>query len=101
MEFSSFFAGAFLFHYRLLPSTRKDAEMPKAVKDYTSPPHKIIAMLYEGRDKLRKKYTELKRQLRAAENQIRAVEKSREMWRQRAKEAEAEKKRPADHGECR
>ena len=66
--------------------------MPKDVKDYSSPTHKIIEMLYEGRNKLRKKYTELKSRLRVAENQVRAVEKSRERWRQRAEAAEAEKK---------
>ena len=70
--------------------------MPKAIKDYTSPPHKIVAMLYEGRNKLRKKYSELKRRLRTAENQVRAVEKSREMWRQRAETAETETSKKTD-----
>jgi hypothetical protein len=58
--------------------------------EYRSPPHKIIAMLKNGRDNLRLKYRELMKQRRAAENQARTVEKSRAMWRARAEAAEAE-----------
>ena len=64
--------------------------MVKAVEDYRSPPHKIIAMLKKGRDDLRVKYRVLMQQRRTAENQVRAVENSREMWRARAEAAEAE-----------
>lgn len=64
--------------------------MVKALDEYLSPPHKIIAMLKKGRDNLRLKYRELMKRLRAAENQARAVEKSRAMWRARAEAAEAE-----------
>jgi len=64
--------------------------MPKAIHEYRSPPHKIIAMLKKGRDDLRAKYRELMEQRRTAENQVRAVEKSRSMWRARAEAAEAE-----------
>jgi chromosome segregation ATPase len=64
--------------------------MVKALDEYRSPPHKIIAMLKKGRDNLRLKYRELMKQLRVAENQARTVEKSRAMWRARAEAAEAE-----------
>jgi len=64
--------------------------MVKAVEEYRSPPHKIIAMLKKGRDDLRVKYRNLMQQRRTAENQVRAVENSREMWRARAEAAEAE-----------
>ncbi len=64
--------------------------MVKAIEDYRSPPHKIIAMLKKGRDDLRAKYRKLMEQRRTAENQARAVEKSRVMWRTRAEAAEAE-----------
>ena len=64
--------------------------MVKALDEYRSPPHKIIAMLKKGRDDLRVKYRELMEQRRVAENQVRAVEKSRAMWQQRAEAAEAE-----------
>ncbi len=64
--------------------------MVKALEEYRSPSHKIIAMLKKGRDDLRVKYRELMKQRRMAENQVRAVEKSRAMWRQRAEVAEAE-----------
>jgi chromosome segregation ATPase len=64
--------------------------MVKTIEEYRSPPHKIIAFLKKGRDDLRVKYRELMEQRRTAENQVRAVEKSRAMWRARAEAAEAE-----------
>lgn len=64
--------------------------MPKEISDYKSPPHKIIAFLKEGRDQLREKYRLLREKLRVAENQIRAVTKSRAVWRSRAEAAETE-----------
>ena len=64
--------------------------MVKAIDEYRSPPHKIIALLKKGRDDLRVKYRKLMEQRRAAENQVRAAEKSRQMWRARAEAAEAE-----------
>lgn len=67
--------------------------MVKAIDEYCSPPHKIIAMLKKGRDDLRVKYRDLMEQRRAAENQVRAITKSREMWRARAEVAEAELKK--------
>ena len=64
--------------------------MVKAIHEYRSPPHKIVAMLKKGRDDLRVKYRELMKQRRGAENQVRVVEKSRDTWRERAEAAEAE-----------
>jgi len=66
--------------------------MPKEIADLKSPPHKIISFLKKGRDQLRVKYREQREKLRVAENQIRAVTKSREAWRDRAEAAEAELK---------
>jgi len=66
------------------------SDMVKALEEYRSPPHKVLAMLKKGRDDLRVKYRALMEQRRAAENQARAVEKSRELWRARAEAAEAE-----------
>jgi hypothetical protein len=67
-----------------------DAKMPKSVLDYKSPTHKVVAFLGNGLEKLRVKYRALRVQFRRAENQIRAVTKSREMWAARARLAEAE-----------
>ena len=50
-------------------------------------------MLRKGRDDLRAKYRELREKLRVAENQNRAVETSRQAWRERAEAAEAEVKK--------
>ena len=70
----------------------KEYTMPKEVADYKSPPHKIVAFLKKSRDQLREKYREQQEKLRVAENQVRAVTKSREAWRTRAAAAEAELK---------
>lgn len=64
--------------------------MVKALDEYRSPPHKVLAFLKKGRDALRVKYRELMEQRRVAENQVRAVEESRAQWRARAEAAEAE-----------
>jgi hypothetical protein len=64
--------------------------MPKSIVDYKSPPHKVVAFLRNGLDKLRVKYTALRVEFRRVENQVRAVTKSRRMWEQRARLAEAE-----------
>lgn len=64
--------------------------MTKDLAELKSPPHKIIAFLKKGRDRLREKYRQLREKLRVAENQVRAVTKSRDAWRSRAKAAEAE-----------
>lgn len=67
-----------------------DARMTKAIQDYKSPTHKIIAFLKKGRDDLRQKYANLRVELRRAQNQVRAVTKSRQNWELRARSAEAE-----------
>lgn len=64
--------------------------MVKALDEYRSPTHKVLALVKKGRDALRVKYRALMEQRRVAENQVRAVEKSRAMWRARAEAAEAE-----------
>lgn len=57
---------------------------------YKSPAHKVIGFLKLGRDQLREKYRLLRKSMRVAENQVRAVTKSRDSWRQRAEAAELE-----------
>lgn len=64
--------------------------MTKRIEQYSSPTHKILALLYTGREKLRQKYKAIREDLRVSQNQVRAVEKSREMWRSRAEAAEEE-----------
>jgi hypothetical protein len=74
----------------LLFLPRKEYHVVKALDEYLSPSRKIMVMLKQGRDNLRVKYREVMDQRRVAENQVRAVEKSRAMWRTRAEAAEAE-----------
>lgn len=62
--------------------------MTKKLDEYESPTHKVLALLHKGRQKLRTKYKAVREELRVAQNQVRAVEKSRQMWRARAEEAE-------------
>jgi hypothetical protein len=57
-------------------------------KVFKSPKHKIFGMLIAGRAKWKAKHHEVKKMLKLAGNQIRAVTKSRENWRARAVEAE-------------
>ena len=64
--------------------------MAKALHEYKSPSHKVFEILKNGRDGWREKYGNLKSNVRKMENQVRAVERSRQKWRQRAEDAEAE-----------
>jgi len=70
----------------------QERTMPEDIARYKSPPHKVIEFLKKGRDQLREKYRLLREKHRVAENQIRAVTKSREAWRTRAEAAEAKLK---------
>jgi hypothetical protein len=82
--------GDFVPFLRLIPVLfPQDAQMTKTLDEYRSPKHKLIAMLKKGRENLREKYRELMKRVRVAENQVRAVEASREQWRVRAEAAEA------------
>ena len=47
-------------------------------------------MLHKGREKLRLKYSTVREELRVAQNQVRAVQSSRAIWRDRAEAAEEE-----------
>lgn len=62
-------------------------------KEYTSPTRKLLRFFESSRDGWKAKYQEVKKQLKLAQNQIRAVEKSRARWRQDAEDARGE----ADH----
>jgi hypothetical protein len=81
----------------------KDTPMTKLINEYKSPSHKVLAMLHQGREKLRLKYKVTREDLRVAQNQVRAVESSRAMWRGRAEAAEEElrllKKRADNSGQ--
>ncbi len=59
-------------------------------EQYKSPVRKILAWLESSRDRWKVKYASVKSQLRKTENQVRAVEDSRETWRRRAEAAEGE-----------
>ena len=67
--------------------------MPFSVTKYLSPQHKVLQFLQRSRDLWKKKHHELKMQIKLAANQVRAVETSRQMWRERAEAAEAELQR--------
>ena len=64
--------------------------MSSQATKYLSPQHKIQQFLQRSRALWKKKHHELKMQIKLAANQVRAVEKSRQMWRERAEAAEAE-----------
>lgn len=60
---------------------------------FRSPRHKVAQFLERSRDLWKSKHHELKKQVKLAYNQVRAVEKSRQMWRERAQGAERELRR--------
>ena len=60
-----------------------------------SPVRKLMVFFQKSRDQWKAKHHELKTQLKLEQNQVRAVEKSRENWRQRAVLAEREQARLA------
>ena len=64
--------------------------MAKSINEYKSPAHKVVSFLGEGLEQLRSKYTELRKNFRSTQDQVRAVTKSRDAWRVRAEAAEAQ-----------
>lgn len=62
--------------------------MSSPATKYLSPQHKIQQFLQRSRELWKKKHHKLKMKIKLATNQVRAVEKSRQMWRERAEAAE-------------
>ena len=58
--------------------------------EYSSPAHKLIKFFRSSRDNWKTKHQQVKRELKLAQNQVRAVEKSRAKWRQAAEATRAE-----------
>lgn len=50
--------------------------------EFSSPPHKLIRFFRSSRDKWKTKHQKVKKDLKLAQNQVRAVERSRTKWRQ-------------------
>lgn len=64
--------------------------MNMQLDEFKTPPRKLLSKLLTSRDKLRSKYKALREQLRGAQNQVRVVENSRQLWKDRAIRAEKE-----------
>ena len=64
--------------------------MNMQLDEFKTPPRKLLSKLLTSRDKLRNKYQAVREQLRVAQNQVRAVENSRQLWKDRAISAEKE-----------
>ncbi len=63
--------------------------MPAEVLDqFSSPIRKLVPFFKKSRDRWKAKYMKLKAARKLMQNQVRAVEKSREMWKQRAEASE-------------
>lgn len=63
--------------------------MANALLDqFTSPGRKLLPFFINSRDSWKAKHHELKKQIKLVSNQARAVEASREQWRERATAAE-------------
>ena len=55
---------------------------------FTSPGRKLLPFFVKSRDNWKAKHHELKKEAKLLSNQVRAVEASREHWRERATAAE-------------
>jgi hypothetical protein len=63
--------------------------MPNSIAArYKSPIHKVLSLLEKGRDNWKAKYSELKQLNKYLLNKLRRIEQSKEVWKQRAIEAE-------------
>lgn len=63
--------------------------MANALLDrFTSPGRKLLPFFISSRDNWKAKHHELKKEAKLLSNQVRAVETSREHWRERATAAE-------------
>lgn len=60
---------------------------------FKSPIVKIAAFFEKSRDRWKEKYQTVKAEVRSVKHQIRAIEKSRQLWRDRAEAAEAQLKK--------
>lgn len=63
------------------------AAMETKERSYKSPVGKLLPFFHNSRDRWKAKHHELKRQLKREQNQVRAVEKSRAVWRHKAEAA--------------
>lgn len=64
--------------------------MPTQVLDqFSSPIRKLVPFFKKSRDAWKAKYMNVKAARKLMQNQVRAVEKSREIWKQRAETFEA------------
>lgn len=64
-------------------------------REWKSPVRKLLAFFEKSRDQWKAKHHDLQSRLKKEQNQVRAVEKSRESWRLRAEAAEREQARLA------
>jgi len=62
--------------------------METTERSYKSPVGKLMAFFQHSRDGWKAKHHELKKQLKKEQNQVRAVEKSRAAWRQKAEDSQ-------------
>jgi hypothetical protein len=76
----------FLFHYGFL--FRRNIMASAYLSRFSSPVPKLVRFFEKSRDQWKAKHHELKKACKGLQNQTRAVEKSRERWRQRALAAE-------------
>lgn len=61
--------------------------------EYLSPMRKLVAFFRDSRDGWKAKHHEVKKTVKALQNQTRAVERSRQGWRTRAESAERKTKK--------
>ena len=65
----------------------------ETTKAWKTPLPKLVRFFYESRAKWKQKHAELGKKNKLLSNQVRAVEKSREQWRQLAEQSQQEARR--------
>lgn len=70
-----------------------EMESVERIKQRKSPLRKLVRFFESSRDNWKAKYSELIRRCKLLDNRVRAVEKSREHWRQIAEQAQQEARR--------
>jgi hypothetical protein len=63
------------------------AEVETMEPSYRSPLRKLVRFFQKSRDNWKAKYHDCKRRLKKEQNQVRAVQRSRAVWREKAEAA--------------
>ena len=80
-----------MFHFPFCPTVKEHAmSVVERVASYRSPRHKLLGFFESSRDKWKDKCKAAKVRLKRATNRVESLVRSRDLWKERAREGEAE-----------